>query len=50
MVFLVAQNGGFPGFDEVARHFESVAWRLLVTVPSELWAIAGNESQFKYLD
>ena len=25
MVFLVAQNGGFPGFDEVTLHFESVA-------------------------
>jgi len=24
VVFLVAQNGGFPGFDEVYWHFESV--------------------------
>lgn len=43
MVFLIAQDGGFGWFDEVPRHFESVALDIArVTEPF------GNESRFKY--
>jgi len=28
MVPLVAQDSGFPGFDEVTRHFESAAFEI----------------------
>jgi len=28
MVLLVAQDSGFPRFDEVARHFESTAFEV----------------------
>ena len=50
MVFLVAQNGRFPWFDEVTRHFESVVSEIAHReVPPELWVITGNEGRFEHL-
>jgi len=46
----MAQDGGFPGFDEVTRHFESVVVEVIRVAESfELWVITANESRFKYL-
>ena len=52
MVFLVAQDRGFPGFGEVGRHIENVAlenlrrWGLWIALDAGGELAMGNKSRF----